>query len=39
VDSIADALDVLLFLHYFVLVVILTGSKEADNQEQGEWVA
>ena len=38
-DSIADALDVLLFLNHFVLIVVLTGSKEADDQKQGEWIA
>jgi hypothetical protein len=38
-DSIAHSLNVLLFLHHFVLIVVLTGSKEADDQEQGEWVA
>jgi hypothetical protein len=38
VDPVADSFNVLLFLHYFVLVVILTGSKEADDQKQGEWV-
>jgi hypothetical protein len=38
VDSSADSLDVLLFLHHFVLIVAVTGNKEADNQEQGEWV-
>jgi len=38
VDAIADALHVVPFFHQFVFVVVLTGSKEADDQEQGEWV-
>jgi hypothetical protein len=38
VDSVTYALDVLPFLHHFVFIVAVTGNKEANNQEQGEWI-
>jgi hypothetical protein len=39
VDTVADSLDVLLFLHNFVLVVVLTDNEKPSNQKQGEWIA
>ena len=38
VDTLAHSFNILLLLHHFVLIVAVTGNKEADNQEQGEWV-